>query len=171
MAHAVTGKGKRQEINQNFVKSSLDGTLPSGGDFYSGLENDAHYRARQVQEQAISNLIQKKPLDMNSPEFVRIMNAQKHWQLRRTHASAAGGYAGYYDMVTSFMVHTAVAQAYKDAQVKEYRFIAVIDDVTTTTCKGLNGQTFRMSDMKMGINFPPTYPPPHPCRSITEPIK
>lgn len=171
MAHAVTGKGKRQEINQNFVKSSLDGTLPSGGDFYSGLENDAHYRARQVQEQAISNLIQKKPLDMNSPEFVRIMNAQKHWQLRRTHASVAGGYAGYYDMVTSFMVHTAVAQAYKDAQVKEYRFIAVIDDVTTTTCKGLNGQTFRMSDMKMGINFPPTYPPPHPCRSITEPIK
>ena len=95
---------------------------------------------------------------MNSPEFVRIMNAQKRWQLRRTHASVAGGYAGYYDMVTSFMVHTAVAQAYKDAQVKEYRFIAVIDDVTTTTCKGLNGQTFRMSDMKMGINFPAHLP-------------
>ena len=33
MAHAVTGKGKRQEINQNFVKSSLDGSVPSRDDF------------------------------------------------------------------------------------------------------------------------------------------
>lgn len=171
MAHGITGRGEKKEISQKFIESALNETMPSGSDNYSALENDAHYRARQIQEQATTNMIQKTPLSMNSPEFRRIMNAQKQWQLRRTHASAAGGYAGYYDMITSFMVHTAVAQAYRDAQVAEYRFIAVIDDVTTTTCKGLNGHTFRLSEMKMGVNFPPTYPPPHPCRSITEPIK
>lgn len=170
-AHSVTRKGESKSIGEEFVQKTLKSVLPSGSNFYSGIESDAHYRARQLQEQAVSNMIQDKPLCVDSPEFKRIMNAQRQWQLRRTHATLVGGYAGYYDMVTSFMVHTAVAQAYKDADVKEYRFIAVIDDVTTTTCKALNGNVFKLSEMKMGINFPPTYPPPHPCRSITEPIK
>lgn len=170
-AYSITGKGKDQKIGNEFVQNALKSTLPDGSNFYSGIENDAHYRAKQIQEQAVSNMIQDKPLSMDSLEFKRILNSQRRWQLRRTHSTSSGGYAGYYDMVTSFMVHTAVAQAYRDAKIKEYRFIAVIDDVTTSTCKELNGRVFRMSEMKMGINFPPTYPPPHPCRSITEPIK
>lgn len=170
-AYSITGKGKNQKIGDEFVQKALKSVLPSGSNFYSGLENDAHYRARQLKEQVASNMIQGNPLSMDSPEFKRIMNSQRQWQLRRTHSTSSGGYAGYYDMVTSFMVHTAVAQAYRDARVKEYRFIAVIDDATTSTCKELNGHVFKMSEMKIGINFPPTYPPPHPCRSITEPIK
>lgn len=170
-AHKVTRKGSANIPNREFVKKALESTLPNGGNYYNDLAADAQYRARQIQKQMISNIVQDKPLSMSSPEFKKIMNSQRQWQLRRTLKTKDGGFAGYYDMIMSYIVQTSVAQAYMDAQVKKYRYIAVMDSVTTETCQSLDGKVFLMSEMKIGINFPPTYPPPHPCRSMTEPIE
>ncbi|NBJ71333.1 MULTISPECIES: minor capsid protein [Clostridia] len=46
----------------------------------------------------------------------------------------------------------------------EYRFIALMDDRTTKTCKSLNGKRFKVKDMKPGVNAPPMHPF---CRSST----
>ena len=114
---------------------------------------------------------QNKLPDIHNTEFEKIMQAQRNWQLRRTAVTSGGGFAGYYDMVMSFMVGHTVVKAFIDAGVEEYEFVATIDDRTTKECRELNGKTFKMSELKLGINAPPVYPPPHPCRSVMRVIK
>ncbi|MBU8567576.1 minor capsid protein [Virgibacillus pantothenticus] len=46
----------------------------------------------------------------------------------------------------------------------EYRFIALMDDRTTKTCKSLNSKRFKVKDMIPGVNAPPMHPF---CRSST----
>lgn len=55
--------------------------------------------------------------------------------------------------------------------VEKVRFIAVLDNATTDECRGLHGKVFKVSDLVIGKNAPPIYPPPHPCRSRLLPIK
>ena len=82
-----------------------------------------------------------------------------------------GRFAGYYDMVMGFIVGHTVVQAFMDAGVNAYRFIATIDDRTTDECRALHGKVFRMEELKLGINAPPVYPPPHPCRSVIQAVE
>ena len=48
----------------------------------------------------------------------------------------------------------------------EYEFVAKMDSKTTKTCKGLNGETFKVKDMVPGVNAPPMHPF---CRSAVAP--
>lgn len=48
-----------------------------------------------------------------------------------------------------------------------YRYSAVLDNRTTTICRGLNGQIFRYSQAVVGINYPPMH---NYCRSFPVPI-
>lgn len=48
----------------------------------------------------------------------------------------------------------------------KYEFLAFLDDRTTQTCRNHNGNTYKVSEMKAGINAPPMHP--H-CRSFTVP--
>ncbi|MCL1987281.1 MAG: hypothetical protein FWG64_04845 [Firmicutes bacterium] len=51
-------------------------------------------------------------------------------------------------------------------QEEEYLFIAKVDERTTDSCFGLNGKIFKVSEAILGVNVPPIFDPPHPCRSI-----
>lgn len=57
--------------------------------------------------------------------------------------------------------------AYKAADVAQYRFVAVLDEVTTVICQELNGQIFRVSQAQEQVNLPPMHVN---CRSSTEPV-
>ena len=100
-----------------------------------------------------------------------ILRRQRAWQLREVQKTPEGRFAGYYDMVMGFIVGHTVVQAFMDAGVKAYRFIATIDDRTTDECRALHGKVFRMEELKLGINAPPVYPPPHPCRSVIQAVE
>lgn len=56
--------------------------------------------------------------------------------------------------------------SYEANDVKEYQYIAVIDNRTTKTCRGLNKEVFDVVDMKPGVNASPMHPN---CRSSTIP--
>ncbi|MGM9630376.1 minor capsid protein [Butyricicoccus sp.] len=56
----------------------------------------------------------------------------------------------------------ATAERLTAAGVHRYKFLAEIDDRTSEICKELNGQTFEMSERKVGVNCPPMHPG---CRS------
>nr|WP_313795207.1 minor capsid protein [Staphylococcus warneri] len=48
----------------------------------------------------------------------------------------------------------------------EYKYVAKIDGKTTKTCKGLNGEVFKVKEMTPGVNAPPMHPF---CRSSVVP--
>lgn len=54
--------------------------------------------------------------------------------------------------------------SYEKNEVKQYQYLAVIDNRTTRTCRGLNKEIFDVADMKPGVNAPPMHPN---CRSST----
>lgn len=57
--------------------------------------------------------------------------------------------------------YEAITENDNDAQ---YEFVAMLDNRTSKRCRGLNGEIFKVKDMKPGINAPPMHP--H-CRSST----
>lgn len=52
--------------------------------------------------------------------------------------------------------------AYKEMGVKEYVFVSTLDSRTSEMCQKLDGQRFKFSERKEGLNWPPIHPY---CRS------
>lgn len=67
----------------------------------------------------------------------------------------------------SNIANRAEIAAYKDAKIKKYRFLAVLDMRTSEICQRMDGRTFDLDKAKTGVNLPPLHPY---CRSTTEPI-
>lgn len=55
-------------------------------------------------------------------------------------------------------------EAYKEAGVEEYQYLATLDLRTSKICRSLDGKIFKVSDRKVGVNCPPMHPW---CRSTT----
>lgn len=68
---------------------------------------------------------------------------------------------------TAFMHNRAELQSYKDDNVKQYEFVAILDGRTTEICEGLDGRRFKTKDAMVGKNYPPMHVK---CRSTTAPI-
>ena len=168
-AQSVTRK-KSKGVVPN-VDEVLEQPMPSGQIYVPSLLNDAKYRAEQITQRARADEQQGRRTSVHNPDLQRALKAQENWQLRCTATTSEGKYAGYYDMVMSFIVGHTVAQAFIDAGVKKYQFIATVDDRTTTECKKLHLKIINMSELKLGINAPPVYPPPHPCRSVIRAVE
>lgn len=70
------------------------------------------------------------------------------------------------------LVHTEAAhahamadmKAYEDLGIEEYKYLATLDYITCETCQALDGQVFRRSEAKEGINYPVMHPR---CRCTT----
>lgn len=55
-------------------------------------------------------------------------------------------------------------EAYKEAGVEEYQFLATLDLKTSKICRELDGKKFKVSERKVGVNCNPMHPW---CRSTT----
>ena len=55
-------------------------------------------------------------------------------------------------------------EAYEDAGIEEYQYLATLDLRTSQVCRELDGQIFSVKDRKTGTNCPPMHPW---CRSTT----
>lgn len=58
-----------------------------------------------------------------------------------------------------------IAQAFRGRGVRWYQFSATVDERTTEECRSLHRKVFPMDELTIGVNAPPIYPPPPPCRS------
>ena len=63
-----------------------------------------------------------------------------------------------------FVVGEMQAQAYDDAGIEKYRFVATLDMDTSKQCRALDGKVFELSKREIGKNYPPIHPW---CRSTT----
>lgn len=65
---------------------------------------------------------------------------------------------------SAYAANAAQAQAYDEAGIERYRFIATLDSRTCECCAALDGKVFDLAKAKAGTNYPPMHPF---CRSTT----
>lgn len=65
---------------------------------------------------------------------------------------------------SAFFHNEMEALSYKDADIEQYRFVAVLDKRTSSICREHDGKVYKVSERKTGINYPPLHPW---CRSTT----
>lgn len=58
-------------------------------------------------------------------------------------------------------------EAYKEAGIEEYQYLATLDLRTSEICRELDGKIFKVSERKVGVNCNPMHPW---CRSTTVPV-
>ena len=65
---------------------------------------------------------------------------------------------------TNHFNNEADAMAYEEMGVKEYVFVAVLDNRTSEMCQSHDNKKYKYKDREVGINYPPLHPN---CRSTT----
>ena len=65
---------------------------------------------------------------------------------------------------SAFVHEELQKRAYKEAGIKKYRYVAILDLRTSELCRGLDGKIFLVSEAVAGKNYPPMHPW---CRSTT----
>lgn len=67
---------------------------------------------------------------------------------------------------TTYIATQATIEAYEDAGITHYRFMAVLDGRTSTMCQEKDGEIIEIAKAEVGVNLPPLHPW---CRSSLEP--
>lgn len=58
----------------------------------------------------------------------------------------------------TYIQNQATLDSYKRADVKEYEYLAYIDNKTSEVCKEMDGQRFPLELAQVGVNYPPLHP-------------
>lgn len=66
----------------------------------------------------------------------------------------------------NYLCNQASLDVYKACGIEEYEFLATLDMRTSDICRGLDGTVYKVSQAKVGINYPPMHVN---CRSTTIP--
>lgn len=67
---------------------------------------------------------------------------------------------------STYVANSTTAKRYEEMGVEEYEFMAVLDNRTSTICREMNGETFKLKDFQPGTNAPAMHPN---CRSTIVP--
>ena len=66
----------------------------------------------------------------------------------------------------NYLCNQASLDVYKACGIDDYEFLATLDMRTSEICRGLDGTVHKVSQAKVGVNYPPMHPN---CRSTTIP--
>lgn len=160
-------KGKYPEADRGMVVERLSVPNTDGSMFEEDMQARAVYGARRLSQMVAASMAQGGAPDVGDPVIQRFLRAEQSWLLK---ASEGGGYHGHLDTAMTNIVGYCVLRDMERRGVRQVRFAAVLDGRTTEECRALDGRVFRVSELALGKNAPPIYPPPHPCRSILIPI-
>lgn len=58
---------------------------------------------------------------------------------------------------SAFFMGEIEAQAYEEAEIKEYEYVSVLDNRTTPICQQHDGKIYKVSERKPGVNYPPLH--------------
>lgn len=67
---------------------------------------------------------------------------------------------------STYVANATTAKRYESYGVESYEFVAVMDNRTSSVCRSLNGEVFKMNDFAPGTNAPSMHPN---CRSTIVP--
>lgn len=127
------------------------------------LQTNAEYYMKRLCEAVEIALRNGQTPDLRAPQYKNILDMARKDMLAES--PKTGNLYGILDRAYLFELGNRRIEELKRLGFEKVRFIAVLDNATTDECRGLNGKAFRVSDLVIGKNAPPIYPPPHPCRS------
>lgn len=138
-------------LNRELVEQTL--SYPwSGADFSSRLWENKRALLFHLREIMTQGAIQGKGVAALSKEL-----SDKLGQSYKTAERLIRTEANHFH-------NAADVAAYKAAGVRQYEFIATLDNRTSAVCAGLDGKVFDIGDAQTGVNYPPMHPN---CRSTT----
>lgn len=127
--------------------------LKWSGDNYSGrIWNNTGELARQLKNELLVNWMTGRSNRDVVNSIAERFNVGRNNARRLVRTEAA------------FFHNEMEALSYKDADIEQYRFVAVLDKRTSSICREHDGKVYKMSERKTGINYPPLHPW---CRSTT----
>ena len=132
-------------LNRELVESAL--TYPwSGADFSSRLWENKRALLFHLREIMAQGIIQGKGVSVLSKELSDKMGQsfKVAERLIRTEAN--------------HFHNAADVAAYEAAGVRQYEFMATLDNRTSAVCAGLDGKIFNIKDAQAGVNYPPMHP-------------
>lgn len=68
---------------------------------------------------------------------------------------------------SAFFANQATIDSYKELDVEKYEILATLDTRTTPICREMDGKTFDLADVMVGVNYPPFHVR---CRTTTVPF-
>lgn len=119
---------------------------PDGMDFSSAIWNNNEKLLTELNTTLASGFQLGKSIDQMSNELAKRMNVAKYNADRIIQTEA------------DYYANQAELACYEDYDVKRYQYLAVLDDRTSETCQHLEGKVFKVSEAKVGINYPPMHP-------------
>lgn len=124
----------------------------SGENYSKRIWKNTQNLAKDLQEELLVNLLtgrtNREAAEIISNKFAS--GASKARRLVRTESN--------------FISSELNFEAYKEAGIEEYQFLATLDLKTSKICRELDGKKFKVSDRKVGVNCNPMHPW---CRSTT----
>jgi SPP1 gp7 family putative phage head morphogenesis protein len=146
-------------MQENKVKLSKENinrvlSLPWSGKNYSeNIRDNSYFIAKKVKTMVAKNIIAGKSVQNLTRELTKIYGKQYRYNAQRLIRTELAYVKGQADILT-----------YDKLNIDKYEILATLDNRTSSICQSMDGKVFPISDIKIGINYPPFHPN---CRTTT----
>lgn len=139
-------------LNKDTIKKVL--TIPwSGANYSENIWKREYNVAHKIKTLVTRNIIEGKSIENLTKTVTEELGKDyKHAARTLIHTE------------TAFVKAQADLEVYKNLGVKEYEFLATLDNKTSDVCRRLDKKHFGVDEAMPGKNYPPMHPR---CRSIT----
>lgn len=127
---------------------------PDGSNFSARIWKDRDKMVSELQTILTQDLIRGEQAEKVISDFAERFDVSRHAAERLIRTEAA------------YFSGQSRLDAYREMGVEQYKFVATLDRRTSEICRDMDGRVFRLSEAKVGINYPPLHVF---CRSTTIP--
>lgn len=140
-------------LNESFIKSAI--SFPwSGENFSDRIYNNKTKLIQTLRTELTQSLIRGDSIK----ETARTVSDRL--EISRKNANRL------VQTETGAVISSSDKKSYKEWELDEYEYVATLDKRTSEICRSLDNEVFKLDDMVIGVNAPPTHPN---CRSTTVP--
>lgn len=139
------------KIDKNIVTSLLNERW-SGKNYSQRIWTNTDILAESVSQLVGGAMLSGQSIEKTTRQLRERFNVGKYYAERLVRTE------------TNYMHGQADMLAYEDMGIKEYVFVAVLDNRTSNICQELDGKRFKVKDKKVGVNCNPMHVN---CRSTT----
>lgn len=118
---------------------------PDGSNFSERIWRDREVLVNELQKELAQSFIRGDAPDTAIRNISKKMEVSKRAAGRLIMTESA------------FFANEARVRAFKELGVEEYQFLATLDMRTSDICQDMDLRTFKLSEMKIGVNWPPLH--------------
>lgn len=139
------------KIDENMMESVLTENW-SGKNYSQRIWKNTDILAESVAEIVGGALLSGQSIEKTAKQIRDRFNVGKYYATRLVRTE------------TNYFHNMADSMAYEQMGIKEYVYVAVLDNRTSEMCQEQDGKRYKYSEKEVGVNFPPLHPN---CRSTT----